>query len=229
MSKESLHSGQNIITHLPTESALSKALKGSELTRGIIDWMLVAVCILGLYILMKSQLDHAIESSTLPHKKSEKELLTAETPMKMEAFSSQRKSESEIWTDLKDLLERKKPARGNCHIHTREPKTKNANANARGKPFPPTGENIGIELACWLYSGKKVPALHTGAEQLLTLQLIGMGTSDISTLIQNAVPNSPPKIQAQDMSSIEQQIKPEGWIETPSGILRFDAKEERWK
>lgn len=217
---------------LPTQSPLAIALKNGEMARSALDWLMISLCVLGIYILVKSQLDHEINLSVLPQKKPIKESTASTSPAKIEMFSTTRSNEYEIWADLKDMIERKKPSKGHCQIQTNQIKPIGILRTARAKQAAPSVAVLGYELSCWTLSNKKYPSPHIGADSLLELKLLGNTQSDSFT---NPMANLSTEIldnktkKAHDLSLENKPIKPEGWIETPSGILRFDAKDERWK
>ncbi|MDH4396013.1 MAG: hypothetical protein QE278_10065 [Limnobacter sp.] len=226
--------------HLPIDSPLTAALKQSDLARNTADWVLVLLGVLGLYMLMQSQLDHEIESSILTPARIEKVKPQTQQTLKMEVFSTQRSNEYEIWADLKDLIERKRPAQGHCQIQPSRPKSSkaklerrmNAPMNAPMNVLQPNPVSTSFELACLVYSNKKLPSNHIGVALLPSLIFMGISEASFSTSSPDNLPSTPTKNEAQAMSpiiSIPPVVKPEGWIETPNGILKFDAKEERWK
>lgn len=233
MSKEDFYIGHSNGAALPTRSALAETLKNGELARHVVDWAMVALCSLGLYFVTQSQLEHEIESSTLPQKKTVKESSTPQS-FKMDLLTTQRSNEYEVWADLKDLIERKKPSSGYCHIQLMQLRQKRTPKASKGSPFNAPVPKPGYELACWAYSSKKAPANHSGTEILLDLQVMGAGgntnaDSGLTHTEEGSSEGQTLALKAHAVSPSTQQIRPEGWIETPTGILRFDAKEERWK
>jgi hypothetical protein len=214
---------------LPNDSVLAAAVRHSEHARGIVDWLLATVCILGIYMVMNSQLNHEIESSTLPPRKVEQEIKSTGQAVKMDIFSTRRTSEYEIWADLKDLLERKKPASGYCLIQASTSKFKKGDTVRRNKVQDLPNENVGLELACWTQTNKKAPSVHTGVGALLNLNLMGTGSSSHSNSEEEKASIIPLTIKAHEMSLDQKPIEAEGWFDTPLGRLRFDIKEQGWK
>lgn len=214
---------------LPTQSPLAATLKQSELARGVLDWLIISLCFLAIYVFAKSQLDHEIELSTLPPKKVVKEAPSNAASSKLELFSSQRNHEQEIWADLKDFIQRKQPSNGHCQINTSESKKRTAAGVSRLKSPASKEIQIRYELACWLQVNKKVPYPHQGVENLLDLNILSKFESNDTINSPNDSAAEPTQHKAQDLSPIQNSIQSEGWIETRSGTLHFDAKEQRWK
>lgn len=219
---------------LPTQSSLADALKQGELARGVLDWLIISLCILGAYIAAKSQLDHEIDLSALPQKKVVKESPAQAVPNKSEVFVSLRNNEQEIWTDLKELIERKQPSKGHCQIHTSESKKKKVGSASGFKisglktsDFKQT--HTEYELACWIEVNKKAPYPHKGTENLLDLNLLDKGASNDSPDLTDHKSAQAMQLKAHDTSLDQTTVQAEGWIQTPTGMLRFDAKEQRWR
>ena len=233
MTENSISTTSNRATHLPAVPVLSTVLHRSDSARKWMDWLLIGICILSCYGLMKSQLDYGIESTALPTRKPEEKKNNPQ-PMKQGAFIAQKKTEPELWLELKNLLERKKPVQGNCQIGSnRGSNRESTRGSTHGSNRDPHGNHTGYELACWIYSNKKSPSNHSGLELLDGFEVLG--SSPFSTDLplkenKEAIRTTRPNFQAPVHEAHESSpITPEGWIQTPTGILRFDAKDERWK